>query len=156
MKQLALILAGLVLAGSAMAATTPTPVPTATPTPTPVPIIPWWQDQAEVNAYLVFSGSTAATDLFVNHRTGQDLTVPTGYTLYITDINWTCASEANIDIKWNTASTTYIDSVRFGSTSQGKVISYTTPLYSPNPGDYPKLHFNASSAGVVFLQGYIR
>ena len=156
MKKTLLILAGLALLGGPVLAATPTPAPTVTPTPTPVPVIPLWQDEAEVNAWAIFTSGHAATVQFTNHRTGSVLSVPGTRTLYITGIRWTCQSEADVDIKWNTAGT-YIDSVRFPLSGQGKVVSnLDPPLYSPNPGDIPKLYFNNSSSGVVYLDGYIR
>ena len=154
MKKILLTFAGLALLVSPLlAATTPTPAPSPTPFPD---IIPPQMREVPVNAYLEFDGSTADGATFTSHRTLQALTIPTDYTLYITDINWTCLSEADLDIRWNTASTVPIDSVRFLNTSQGKSTSLVTPKYSVKPGDYPVLGINTSSAGVVYIDGYIK
>lgn len=158
MKRAILIILGLaVLAGPVLAVPTATPVPTASPTPSPSPValIPNFQSEVDVNAFCVFTDGTSPRT-FICHRTKANLAVPTGYKLYITDLLWNCQSECNADVKWTTESVVFIDSVRFGNESQGKVVQFKTPAWSPYPADVPRLHLNASSAGVVYLHGVIR
>ena len=159
MKKIILILAGLAfLTGSVQAAASPTPAgyKTPTPTPTPVPLMPEFQDEVDVNAWCEFTDGSGLELTFTCHRTKSALSVPPYYTLYITDILWNCQSETTADIRWNTESSIYIDSVRFGNTSQGKCVQFMTPAYSPTLADVPKLHLNTSSAGVVYIHGVIR
>jgi len=142
------------LTGQVWAAATPTPSPTPSPTPFP-DILPPQMRPVPVNAYLEFDWSTQSVATLTNHRTLQPLTIPTDYTLYIDAINWSCNSASDVDLKWSTAGT-LIDSVRFLNEGQGKCAVFLTPKYSVRPGDHPVLYFNSSSAGVVFIDGYIK
>ena len=136
---------------------TPTAVPTASPVPFPYPD---WEDPGPFNIYREFDGSTAANIALYSPRMGTSFTVASYRNVVITDLSWTCASEADIDIRWSvsqsaSASGELIDSVRFPNEGQGKVINLVTPRRCIRAGEYPSLHFNASSAGVVYIDGYV-
>ena len=152
MKRAILIIAGLAVLASPVLAATPTPAPS----PTPVPLIPEFQDSVDVNAFCEFTNGSGLTLTFTDHRTKAALNIPPKMTMYITDILWNCQSACEADIRWTAESVVYVDSVRFLNESQGKVVSFDIPAYSPALSDEPRLHLNASSAGVVYIHGVIR
>jgi len=136
-------------------ATYVSPTPTPVPSPSPVPgVMPDWQSRVWVNASLIMTNSTTSPARPIDNRTGVALAVPRNHTLYITGVQWSMQSEANIDVRWSTSSD-LIDGIRFPFTGQGKSVSYDTPMYSIQPGEHPVLTINASTAGVFTLDGYI-
>lgn len=154
MKYTVLVIAGLLLiTGSAFSAATPTPAPSPSPTPIPETLVPY-QTRVNVNAYATFAAQTAGMS-FTNARTRQPLSVPSGWTLYITDINWSCSSAVNAYISWGTTSGLVVDSVYFPNTGQGKSTSLRTAKYSTSAGTAPVLTTDRAATGVVLIDGYL-
>jgi len=167
MMKLILIVGLLLIAAPVMGATptvvSPTPTPSITPTPTPVPadvpsgVIVWPYD---ISLRANFSELTTAaiTDTkLINVRTGQSFTVPAHQRFYVTDVNWSLVSEVVAQLEFDgTYSDQLFDIMNAVFTGQGKVIHYSTPLTSLDPGCSPVLTTDRACTGWVYVGGYLQ